>query len=84
MKEIFFFDSMITPKIITSVYWLSLLCVVIVGFNKPSLLALGAVVAVAVVARILCELMIVLFNINKNIEKISIPSELSGCPYCGY
>lgn len=33
MKDIFFFDSMLTPKIITFVYWLLLFFAVVSGFG---------------------------------------------------
>jgi hypothetical protein len=88
MKDIFFFDSMLTPKIITFVYWLLLLCAVIGGFSTMfagyggltfasfiSGLLITALSAVG--ARIWCELMIVLFKIHGNLEKISIQSDNS-------
>ena len=34
MKNIFFFDSMLTPKIITFVYWLLLLASVLSGVTR--------------------------------------------------
>jgi hypothetical protein len=76
MKTLFFFDSMITPKIITFVYWLLLLAAVIVGigsmftFGRMSStgFATGLLIMIggALAARIWCELLIVLFKINEN------------------
>ncbi len=37
MREIFHFDSMLTPKIITFVYWLILFMVVVSGLEWLSL-----------------------------------------------
>lgn len=82
MKAIFFFDAMLTPKIITFVYWLLLLFAVVSGlasmfggyggvtFGK-FLMGLGIIVGGAVGARIWCELLIVLFKIHENIKKLA-------------
>lgn len=82
MKNLFFFDAMLTPKIITIVYWILLLAAVISGigsmftgyygfsfggFFTGLLIAAGG----AVFARMWCELMIVLFKINGNLQKIA-------------
>ena len=76
IKALLFFDSMITPKIITFVYWLLLLAAVIGGlgsvfaFGRMSFsgFATGLLIIVggALAARIWCELLIVLFKINEN------------------
>lgn len=79
MRAIFFFDSMLTPKIITLVYWLILLLVVISGVRLivsgsglVSILGGGvAIIGGAVFARIWCELMIVLFKIHENLKKVA-------------
>jgi len=81
MKDIFFFDGMLTPKIITFVYWLMLLGVLIAGFGamfsdfgsfKSGLMIL---VGGAVGSRIWCELLIVLFKIHENLQKLADKSE---------
>jgi hypothetical protein len=81
MKKVLFFDSMLTPKIITFVYWLLLLATVtggvgsmfggyggftIGGFFKGFLYAVGGAVA----ARIWCELLIVLFKMNEALQEL--------------
>ena len=79
MRDIFFFDSMLTPKIITLVYWLILLLVVISGVrlivsgsgSLSILLGSIAILGGAVFARIWCELMIVLFKIHENLKKVA-------------
>jgi hypothetical protein len=78
MKEIFNFDSMLTPKIITFVYWLLLLGVVLGGLSSmfagfglsfaSFLMGLLYIVAGAIGARIWCELLIVLFKINESLQ----------------
>lgn len=78
----FFFDSMLTPKIITFVYWLMLLGSLITGigtmFNEYGgglFTGLGIIIAGAIGARIWCELLIVLFKIHENLQKIANKSE---------
>ena len=76
VKALLFFDSMITPKIITFVYWLLLLAAVVGGIGSMFMygrmsfsgFATGLLVMVggALAARIWCELLIVLFKINEN------------------
>ncbi|MCW2294680.1 MULTISPECIES: DUF4282 domain-containing protein [Pseudomonas] len=77
MKNLFFFDAMLTPKIITFVYWLLLLSVAISGLTMmfsgygSFLGGLGTLIGGAIGARIWCELMIVLFKIHENLQKIA-------------
>ncbi|WP_036543899.1 DUF4282 domain-containing protein [Nitrincola lacisaponensis] len=84
MKNIFFFDAMLTPKIITIVYWLLLAGVVITGlgmifgsFNAyygGGMMFLGGLATIifgSIGVRIWCELLIVLFKINDNIRKVA-------------
>ncbi|HRY37305.1 MAG TPA: DUF4282 domain-containing protein [Smithellaceae bacterium] len=82
MRNIFFFDSMLTPKIITFVYWFLLIFVIGFGlfeifggysgvtFGK-FLIGLGIIVGGAVFVRIWCELLIILFKIYKNIKNLA-------------
>ncbi|MDY7220070.1 DUF4282 domain-containing protein [Denitrificimonas sp. JX-1] len=82
MKDILFFENMLTPKIITFVYWLLLLVAVFSGFASMFssyggftfggfLMGIGIMLGGAVGARIWCELLIVLFKINENIKKLA-------------
>ncbi len=79
MRDIFFFDSMLTPKIITIVYWILLFAVVVSGigsmFAGKFLWGLVDLVGGAVGARIWCELLIVLFKINDNIKQLAEPGK---------
>ena len=81
MHSIFYFESMITPRIITMLYWLLLLASAVAGiatavslgpFAFPGI-ATGLVVMAggALAARIGCELLIVLFKINESMETVS-------------
>lgn len=79
-KNILFLDSMLTPKIITFVYWLALFGVAVsalgtmfvggLGFGK-FLMGVGILVGGGIGVRIWCELLIVLFKIHENIKKIA-------------
>lgn len=82
VKDFLFFDKMITPKIITFVYWFILFFAVLAGLNtmfkgyegitfEKFLLGLLVIVGVGVGARIYAELLIVLFKINENTKKIA-------------
>lgn len=79
MKDIFFFDSMITPKIITFVYWLMLVGILVSGlgmmFGGSFLGGLGMIVGGAIGTRIWCELLIVLFKIHENLQSLAGNSE---------
>ncbi len=86
MKNMFFFDAMLTPKIITLIYWGLLVAALISGIGTMfsgyegftavnffyGLMIAGAC---ALGARIWCELMIVLFKIHGNLQKLSDKSE---------
>lgn len=82
MRDLLFLDSMLTPKIITLVYWLALLGAVFGGLASmfggwggftfaKFVTGLVIIVAGAIGARIWCELLIVLFKIHENIRKLA-------------
>ncbi len=78
MRNILFFDSMLTPKIITLVYWLLLGAALVSGLGMMFAGGIGSffmgiltMLAGAVGARIWCELLIVLFKINENMKKFA-------------
>lgn len=86
MKEILFFNTMVTPKIITFVYWLMLFFSVASGLGAmfsgyggisfgKLLMGLGVIIGGAVGSRIWCELMIVLFKIHENLKTIADRTE---------
>lgn len=81
MNDILGFDKMLTPKIITFVYWILLLGVVIGGlgsiFMGPGGFSIGGffmgivyTIGGAVAVRIWCELLIVAFKINEALQEI--------------
>mgnify|MGYP005812654925 CR=1 FL=1 len=81
MRDIFFFDNMITPRVITLVYWLLLAAAAIsgiatwfVGFGGFTfgrfLAGIAIFVGGVIGARIWCELLIVLFKMNEALQEI--------------
>lgn len=86
MRKILFFDSMVTPRIITVVYWLLLFSVawsgvgfMFIGFGGFSfgkfLLGLCIMGGGAIGVRIWCELLIVLFKMNEALQDIREQSQ---------
>ncbi|WP_117233853.1 DUF4282 domain-containing protein [Vibrio maerlii] len=82
MKNVLFFNSMLTPKLVTALYWLMLVVAVIAGiitmFSGYSgftfstfLTGLATILGGAIGARIWCELMIVVFKINENLQAVN-------------
>ena len=86
-RDLFFFDSMVTPKIITFIYWVLLagstisgLVLLSKGFGVMKwngFAGFGMVVAApllavlsALVSRVYCEILIVLFKINEALQDI--------------
>lgn len=80
MKAVLSFDTLITPRIIVWLYALLLLSALAagaaatlsVGASFPGF-ATGLVVAAggAVAARVVCELLLVLFRINEHMQAVS-------------
>ncbi|HMW23670.1 MAG TPA: DUF4282 domain-containing protein [Burkholderiaceae bacterium] len=81
MKSLLHFDQMITPKIITFIYWLLLAAALFAGIGamfSTGRFSFGGffgglfvMAGGALGARVWCELLIVLFKINENIQKIA-------------
>ena len=89
MEKLLRFDDMITPKIITLVYWLALgaaaggglmSCFVGMGRFTAMGLVMGLAIAFggALAARISCELLIVLFKIHENIHALAKAASTRG------
>lgn len=81
MKDFLHFENMLTPKLITLVYWLLLLASILGGvgsmFGGFEAFTLGKfflgifyAACGALAARIWCELLIVLFKMNEALQDI--------------
>ncbi len=75
------FDEMLTPRLITLLYWLLLLGAIAMGLNmmfggyggfsfSGFLSGLATMLAGALGARVWCELLIVLFKMNEALQEI--------------
>ena len=89
MKSVLSFDAMLTPKLVTGLYYLLLLIALVSGvgvmFNAyTGVTATSAFTGVltiffgAIGARIWCELMIVIFKINENLQFIRESKQFLG------
>ncbi len=74
MNDILFLNNMITPKIITVVYWVLLLGLAVGGlvytFNGGGIMGFVGTIAALVFARIWCELFIVFFKMNEALQEL--------------
>ncbi|MDJ0861809.1 MAG: DUF4282 domain-containing protein [Gammaproteobacteria bacterium] len=78
MKDVFLLDRMLTPKLITFVYWLALLAALIFGVGimfraegaEAFSTGLLTIIAGSLGARISCELLIVLFRMNEALQDL--------------
>lgn len=80
MKDVLYFDNMLTPKLITFLYWLLLVVAVVSGFGawfsgyggffQRLITGLGIMIGGALGARIWCELLIVLFKMNEALQDL--------------
>lgn len=73
-RDFLFLDKMLTPKVITFIYWLMLAGVVIGGliymFSQNFLIGLIALVCGLIAVRIWCELAIIFFKMNEALQAI--------------
>ena len=74
MRDILFLENMITPKIITIVYWVLILGILLGGlaytFNGGGITAFLGMLGGLVFARIWCELFIVFFKMNEALQEM--------------
>ncbi|GGM09428.1 DUF4282 domain-containing protein [Pseudomonas asuensis] len=82
MKDLLTFDSMLTPKIITLLYWLGLIMTTLAGlgymFTQSFILGLIMLVGGLIGTRIWCELLIVIFKINQNLQTLANKANTTG------
>jgi hypothetical protein len=75
VKNIFFFEAMLTPKIITFVYWLCLVSVVVGGVglmvSGEFFRGLLGLVIGGVFTRVFFEMIIIAFKNNEYLRKIA-------------
>jgi len=73
-RDVFFFDKMLTPQLITLIYWIllagSLLGGIVAMFTQSFIGGVLTIVFGALFSRIWCELLIVLFKMNDALQTI--------------
>lgn len=73
-KDVLFFDRMLTSQLILIVYWLLLFLAALGGLmlivNGSFIGGIASAVGGAVGARIMCELLIVVFKMNEALQAI--------------
>jgi hypothetical protein len=83
LRNVLFFDAMLTPKVVTLVYWLLLVTALVAGIGSmfytgfqymtfgTFMRGVAITIGGAIGARIWCELVIVLFKLNENVQRIA-------------
>lgn len=75
MKDILFFDSLLTPKILTILYWLALVSVLFSGialiFGGFFFRGLLSIVVGGLGTRVFFELIMIVFKNNEYLKKIA-------------
>ncbi|HUF72059.1 MAG TPA: DUF4282 domain-containing protein [Gammaproteobacteria bacterium] len=73
-RDLLYFDQMIVPRIITFLYWLLLVLVVLGGvgvmFTQSFFSGLIGILVGALLVRVWCELLIVMFKIHESLQVI--------------
>ena len=77
-KQVLYFDEMLTPKLIRLAYWLCLLAILWTGLGQmfaggfsSFLEGIVFIVMGTILARVGAELVILLFKLNENMEKVA-------------
>ncbi|NLJ72027.1 MAG: DUF4282 domain-containing protein [Syntrophomonadaceae bacterium] len=76
LNKLLFFDSMITPKIIQLIFWIASVLIILSGFGIMAagntlwafLLGLLVIFLGPLLVRVWCEILIVKFKINENLQ----------------
>lgn len=75
LKKFLFLDSFITPKIVTFIFWVQSAALILGGlvtmFKTSFIAGLIMIIAGPIIARVSAELVIVLFKIHDNLQKIA-------------
>ena len=74
LKVILFFDTMITPKVITLLYWIVMVLIIFSGIfmmTQSILQGLAILVGGTIVYRVLFEMIIIAFKNNEYLKKIA-------------
>jgi len=74
-KSIFFFDAMLTPKIIVLLYWVSLVAILLSGIGMMVmdrfLFGLAFIVIGGILCRVSYEMVMIAFKNNEYLKRIA-------------
>lgn len=74
LRDLFYFDYLVMPRILTFIYWIVIGVVTLSGLSTLFMVGffsgLITIVAGLIFARITFEMIIVIFSINRNLEKL--------------
>lgn len=74
IKDLLYFDHLIMPRVLTFIYWIVIAIVILTGFSTMFTISffsgLIAIITGLIFTRIIFELIIVIFSINQNLEKL--------------
>lgn len=75
MKSVFGFDSMLTPKILVVIYWVSMLCILVIGgysmISNNTVYALLVTIGGLIGCRMCFELIMIAFKNNEYLRRIA-------------
>lgn len=78
MKDILNFNKMVTPIIIQVIFWVGIVAIIIAAFQQNFLQGILMIIFGSLIWRVYCELMIVIFQINKNVHILTEGKSSSG------
>ena len=78
-KDLLYLNKMVTPSFMTIIYWLMSVVVIIAGLFSVfkaynvgmAIVTLFGIALSLLFVRLMCEMMIVIFRINANLQKIA-------------
>lgn len=74
LRDLFYFDYLVMPRILTFIYWIVIGVVTLSGLSTLFMVGLFSglitIVAGLIFTRITFEMIIVIFSINRNLEKL--------------
>ncbi|CNI45752.1 DUF4282 domain-containing protein [Yersinia pekkanenii] len=74
LKNVLYFDSMLTPKILTILYWLSLFGIIVSGILamfSSFILGIAIIIGGGISSRIAFEMIMIAFKNNEYLKRIA-------------
>lgn len=74
LKDLLFFEKMITPKILVFLYWITLIAILVIGvltLFQNFAMGLGIMVGGTIIYRMSFEIIVIAFKNNEYLKKIA-------------